>query len=134
MRKVIYFLTTNNEKKEIMSSATTWGDLKRELGITADLKYVLKETRVTLESSEALLPNTDITIFGFAKKNKSGFGVDAEDLADDLASLRAEMNSRIDDILTALIGNSGNTIKSSNPEINNLADEANDLMDEFDND
>jgi hypothetical protein len=45
MRKVTYFLTTNNEKKEIMSAASTWGDLKSQLGISADLKFVLKETR-----------------------------------------------------------------------------------------
>jgi hypothetical protein len=130
MRKVTYFLTTNNEKKEIMSAASTWGDLKSQLGISADLKFVLKETRVTLESSEAILPNTEITIFGFAKKNKSG-AVDSQEIAEMLSALRSEVNERIDAIMIELTGNS--EIESNERPLSweeqSLLDDAQDIID-----
>jgi hypothetical protein len=123
MRKVTYFVTTNNSTKSVNSSANTWGELKDQLGIEADLKFVLKETRVTLESNDAILPSTDITIFGFAKKNKSG-SVDAADIVRELNWLRSEVNSRIDDIIQTIVDESGLELTSDEDDSEVLSEEA----------
>lgn len=62
--------------KEILTNARTWGDFKRELSdVIRDLKNttaVLKETRATLEMDDAILPDTNCTIFISQKQIKAG--------------------------------------------------------------
>ena len=97
-RKVIYFVSQNNEKREVMSSATTWGALKSELGLSdSGMKFVLRETKATLESSEAVLPESDIVILGFPTKNKSGMScITKEDLNRAIRNLKEELEIAVD--------------------------------------
>lgn len=74
MRKVTALSTATNQIKEIMTSATTWGQLKIELGdlITGDMKATVQATKVELNNSEAQLPEGDFVIFCTPNKVKSG--------------------------------------------------------------
>lgn len=76
MRNIIVFSTETNEKKEISTSATTWGALKQELSAAGfsvnNMKGMVKETKTTLESDGAVLPSETFTLFITPSKVKSG--------------------------------------------------------------
>jgi hypothetical protein len=75
MKNIIVFDSQTSEKKEyeLSSSANTFGALKSEIGLTFDnKKVVVKETRVTLENDDAVLPEGDITLYLFQKQSKHG--------------------------------------------------------------
>ena len=76
MRKVTVVSTQSNEKKEVSSNATTWGQLKEDSIVAGmlngDMKVTVRETRVDLAHEDAELPTGDFTIFLFPAKVKSG--------------------------------------------------------------
>lgn len=75
-RIITVFSTETNEKKEINTTAATWGALKTELSAqglsTSNMKGMVKETKTTLESDGAILPTTTFTLFITPTKVKSG--------------------------------------------------------------
>lgn len=72
-REVTLFYTQSNERKTLLSSAKTWGDLSNEIGESfAKSKVVLQESRLTLENTEAMLPNNPFTLFVFPRQSKAG--------------------------------------------------------------
>ncbi len=75
LRKVLVFDSAAQTKKEFQSSATIWGDLKRELpshGInTNNCKFIEGSTKLTLEQDQALLPMKDFVIFKMPVSTKS---------------------------------------------------------------
>lgn len=72
-RKIIIFDSQTSMKKEIMSTATVWGDLKAEAEMSFENKKVVeKDTRVTLENDAAKLPEGEFTIYLFQEKSKYG--------------------------------------------------------------
>lgn len=97
--------------REIQTEATTWGELKSDLldaGISTDgMKGVVRETKVSLEASDAQLPDTDFTVMLFTGKIKSGF-----DHAEMMRALRDNIenayNEVIDDIESGLFDDGEN--------------------------
>lgn len=84
-RLVTIYNTLGSNRIPIESDATTWGQLKVNLVDYAvpylDMKAIVGDTQVTLESSEALLPLGDCTIMLFPQKVKSGVeeeGIDGD--------------------------------------------------------
>lgn len=72
-RKIVVFDAQMSEKTEYMSSATTWGEFKDEVGRSFnDKKVTVKETRVTLENEDAILPAGEFVLFLFQKESKFG--------------------------------------------------------------
>jgi hypothetical protein len=76
-RKVTVFQMGTNDRVEFNTSASTWGEIKRECSAigsmaTGDLKAVVKQTKVTLDHNEAVVPDQDVTIYLVPNKNKSG--------------------------------------------------------------
>ena len=72
-RKVTIFSTQSNTSQTIETSASTWGELKKELPASAaSTRAVVRETRNTLESGGAQLPNQDFTLFMYPERVKSG--------------------------------------------------------------
>lgn len=94
MSNVKVFSTQMGEK-QVDANVSTWGELKDVLsnnGISySGMKAVIGETKVTLESSSAQLPEGDFTLFLMPKKTKSG--VDHSGLG------YREIRARIKDIL-----------------------------------
>ncbi len=67
---------STNQPVEINTNATTWGELKEQIkakGISTDnMKGIVRSTRVTLEATDAILPEGEFTLFLFTEKNKAG--------------------------------------------------------------
>lgn len=76
MRKVNVFTTGSDEVVPHMTNATTWGQLKSELGsqVNGNMKVTVRETRNDLVDDNAILPEGEFTIFLFPSKIKSGYG------------------------------------------------------------
>jgi hypothetical protein len=76
MRNIRVISSQTNSAKTIQSSATNWGDLKNELANhfsgVSDMKAIVRDTRVTLEAADAVLPTGDFTIILSMKKIASG--------------------------------------------------------------
>ena len=58
-RKVTVWSTQERSTQTIETSAKTWGELKNELSNVGNTRAVIRETRNTLESGQAQLPNQD---------------------------------------------------------------------------
>lgn len=74
-RKVLVFDTAKQSKVEFESSATIWGDLKKELSKydigTSNCKFIEGSTKLTLEQEQALVPTKDFVIFKMPVSTKS---------------------------------------------------------------
>lgn len=75
-RKVIVVNPSTNQPVEIQTSSTTWGQLQQDLQTnnisTANMKGLVRETKVSLEATDAVLPEGEFTLFLFTAKNKAG--------------------------------------------------------------
>lgn len=78
MRKVTVYSTVGKKATIIETTATDWTSLKRELSNKSisysSMKAVVGETRNTLESDKAILPDGDFSLFLMPVKTKSGAG------------------------------------------------------------
>ncbi len=87
--------------REIQTEATTWGELKSDLqdaGISTDgMKGVVRETKVSLEASDAQLPDTDFTVMLFTGKIKSGF-----DHAEMMRALRDNIENAYNEVIDSI--------------------------------
>lgn len=99
MRIITVIGTTLPTPKEYQTEATTWGQLKdvvsRDFGSVENMKAIIKETRATLERGDAILPDSDCTIFLTQAKIKAG----AVDAVEVLKALKEEYNSAIDEVI-----------------------------------
>ena len=75
LRRVLVFDTAKQSKVEFESSATIWGDLKKELSKydigTSNCKFIEGSTKLTLEQVQALVPTKDFVIFKMPVSTKS---------------------------------------------------------------
>ncbi len=75
MRSITVISTQNGHERVVNSSATTWGQLKSEIGQYYDLE-ALKATEATnrtiLEYDDSILPSGDFTLYLRPGKVKSG--------------------------------------------------------------
>jgi hypothetical protein len=119
-KTVTVFSTLGKQAQEFQSKATTWTELQKEMGefriSYSGMKAVIGETRLTLESPNALLPSTNFTLFLMPVKTKSG-----TDLS------RAELFVAIKDIVSAnaaaksyFIVDGKNMTQLSTPKLNEL--------------
>lgn len=83
MRKITVVSTQTDDVFDIESSAETWGELMRNdrLSGAGRMRAMVRETRNTLESPEAILPAGDFTLYLSPTKVKSGWSqTDLEDI------------------------------------------------------
>lgn len=105
MRNIRVISSQADNVKTISSSATTWGKLKQELGShfsgVSDMKAIVRDTRITLESDEAILPTGDFTIILSMKKIASGIDIYEETgfTKEELEDLKMNLISFIDTVL-----------------------------------
>ena len=73
-RQIIVATSAGNKAKTINSSATTWGELKRELGSLYNdgLEAIESVGKTTLGRDESALPAGAFNVFLVPKKNKAG--------------------------------------------------------------
>lgn len=76
MKSVTIISSNTNEPKTINTSATTWAELQADLTSNqiqfSGMKAMVRETRVNLEASNAVLPTGSFTLFLTPGKIKSG--------------------------------------------------------------
>ncbi len=75
MAKITIFSTKGSQKRELVTNATTWGELKREISSLYDmsnLQATENVNRTDLVSDTAVLPKGDFTLFLRPIKTKSG--------------------------------------------------------------
>jgi hypothetical protein len=76
MKNVLIYFTSGASGKTITTQARTWEGLQKDLSENdiqfSNMKAVVGESRVTLESPMAELPQGDFTLFLMPKKTKSG--------------------------------------------------------------
>lgn len=92
--KITIFNTATQRPATIENfTGSNWGQLQRELaqrGISySNMSVTVKETKVTLESDQAVLPTSDFTIFLFPKQVKSG--MTPSDLSDQMAEFETNI-------------------------------------------
>lgn len=86
-RKVGIFTTIGENYKEIFTTASTWGALTEDLTSHnipwKGMKAVNGEDQHTYDSSEAVLPEGEFSLFLMADKVKSGYTDEDDDLIDE---------------------------------------------------
>lgn len=83
MRKITIVSTNTDQVFDIESSAETWGELKKVgsvANVSDGMKAMIRETKNTLESDQAILPQGDFVLYLTPSKVKSGWSSD--DLSD----------------------------------------------------
>ena len=90
MSRIVKVSTPQSDRMKTVNideDVTTWGELQEafmEAGISvAGVNAVVRETKVTLESKDAQLPDGDFTVFLFTAKVKSGI-IDTKALIEDM--------------------------------------------------
>lgn len=100
MRKIRLVNANLGQAKTVETEATTWGELKTEVSDMhqGNVKAVIKQTQVSLESDIATLPEGDLapdeeydfTLFFVTKESKAGSNYDSWDFQ----ALRREVAAR----------------------------------------
>lgn len=76
MRTITVFSTLGKNAEEVSSSAKTWSELQKDLSSKSisysGMKAVVGETRLTVESPNAVLPETNFSLYLMPVKTKSG--------------------------------------------------------------
>lgn len=104
MRNIRVISSQTNSAKTIQSSAANWGDLKNELANhfsgVSDMKAIVRDTRVTLEAADAVLPTGDFTIILSMKKIASGNEFNTTRYKDAvLRDMQTKLNNIFEDLL-----------------------------------
>jgi hypothetical protein len=137
-RKVTVWSTQERSTQTIETSAKTWGELKNELSNVGNTRAVIRETRNTLESGQAELPNQDFTLFLYPEKVRSGRtvkvrkvkGADWDNTVDTLVVEKVkEYTKEFDEIME---GFAPGKAKKLSKEDTKLAEEAAELAAELD--
>jgi len=101
MRTIRVISTQSDRARSIGSSASTWGELQSALSEIIsnvnDMKAIVRETRVSLESPEAQLPEGNFTVILSMKKIASGNETRYSD--SQLKELRTKLNNLFNDLL-----------------------------------
>lgn len=123
MRTIRVISTQADSAISIESNATTWSQLKEELGArfsgVSDMKAIVRETRVTLESPEAQLPEANFTIILSMKKIASGVRYSISQLRE----LRTKLNNVFADLLEDVASEEEVEEEVEEEDVNALQDE-----------
>ena len=125
------FSTKANKLQKINVKGTTWGSVYNELEnaglINGDMKAVLRENNMTLESSNIDMPTTPYTIFVTPIKTKSGAynpNVDNDEMKETLYGLLDDITELFEETIEKLDS-------SEQAELRQLKEEAKNLLGSF---
>ena len=123
-RKIVVFSTKTNTSQSLISSSTTWGELRAEIPslLNEDMVATIVETRNQLVSMEAILPEGEFKLVLTPAKTKSGS--ESIDVASIIARLKEKFDEAFEDILEEIEDGEHSSGLSSNSSDSNLAAEA----------
>lgn len=104
MKKVIVVSSQKSAPVILTTEASKFGELKRDLsnqgfGDLSNSRVVVKETKATLEFEEAVLPDTDFTLFISPKEIKAG----SQDIVGILETLKEKFLSKVEEAFNETI-------------------------------
>jgi hypothetical protein len=101
-RQVLLYSTVGKQKVLVETDAKTWGELiptvldKYGISDIAKFKCVIGDTKLTLESREAVLPDKDFALFILPKKTKAGIDIDNAPYRELKAEIKSILNENPD--------------------------------------
>jgi hypothetical protein len=104
MRTIRVISSQSDRAKSVESAATTWGQLQSDLSShisdIGNMKAIVRETRVSLESPEAQLPESNFTVILSMKKIASGSNENGTRYTDSqIRELRTKLQNLFEDVL-----------------------------------
>ena len=102
MRTIRVISSQSDRAKSVESAATTWGQLQSDLSShisdIGNMKAIVRETRVSLESPEAQLPESNFTVILSMKKIASGSNENGTRYTDSqIRELRTKLQNLFED-------------------------------------
>jgi hypothetical protein len=119
MRTIRVISSQSDRAKSVESAATTWGQLQSDLSShisdIGNMKAIVRETRVSLESPEAQLPEDNFTVILSMKKIASGSNDNGTRYTDSqIRELRTKLQNLFEDVLAGNVAS--NTTLSEDEE------------------
>lgn len=119
MRTIRVISSQSDRAKSVESAATTWGQLQSDLSShisdIGNMKAIVRETRVSLESPEAQLPEGNFTVILSMKKIASGSNDNGTRYTDSqIRELRTKLQNLFEDVLAGNVAT--NTTLSEDEE------------------
>lgn len=119
MRTIRVISSQSDRAKSVESAATTWGQLQSDLSShisdIGNMKAIVRETRVSLESPEAQLPESNFTVILSMKKIASGSNDNGTRYTDSqIRELRTKLQNLFEDVLAGNVAS--NTTLSEDEE------------------
>ena len=98
-RKIVVFSTKTNTSQSLVSTSSTWGELRAEIPslLNEDMVATIVETRNQLVSMEAILPEGEFKLVLTPAKTKSGS--ESIDVASVIARLKEKFDEAFEEIL-----------------------------------
>ena len=119
MRTIRVISSQSDRAKSVESAAATWGQLQSDLSShisdIGNMKAIVRETRVSLESPEAQLPEGNFTVILSMKKIASGSNDNGTRYTDSqIRELRTKLQNLFEDVLAGNVAS--NTTLSEDEE------------------
>jgi hypothetical protein len=125
MRTIRVISSQSDRAKSVESAATTWGQLQSDLSShisdIGNMKAIVRETRVSLESPEAQLPESNFTVILSMKKIASGSNENGTRYTDSqIRELRTKLQNLFEDVLAGNVANNSNLSEDEEDDLDQL--------------
>lgn len=125
MRTIRVISSQSDRAKSVESAATTWGELQSDLSShisdIGNMKAIVRETRVSLESPEAQLPEGNFTVILSMKKIASGNNNNGTRYTDSqIRELRTKLQNLFEDVLAGNVADNSNLSEDEEDDLDQL--------------
>lgn len=125
MRTIRVISSQSDRAKSVESAATTWSQLQSDLSShisdIQNMKAIVRETRVSLESPEAQLPEGNFTVILSMKKIASGSNDNGTRYTDSqIRELRTKLQNLFEDVLAGAAAGNSNLSEEEEDDLDQL--------------
>lgn len=125
MRTIRVISSQSDRAKTVESAATTWSQLQSDLSAhisdIGNMKAIIRETRVSLESPEAQLPEGNFTVILSMKKIASGSNDNGTRYTDSqIRELRTKLQNLFEDVLAGNVAGNSNLSEDEEDDLDQL--------------
>jgi hypothetical protein len=125
MRTIRVISSQSDRAKSVESDATTWSQLQSDLSShisdIGNMKAIVRETRVSLESPEAQLPEGNFTVILSMKKIASGTNGNGTRYTDSqIRELRTKLLNLFEDVLAGNVADNSTLSEDEEDDLDQL--------------
>jgi hypothetical protein len=125
MRTIRVISSQSDRAKSVESDATTWSQLQSDLSShisdIGNMKAIVRETRVSLESPEAQLPEGNFTVILSMKKIASGTNGNGTRYSDSqIRELRTKLLNLFEDVLAGNVADNSTLSEDEEDDLDQL--------------